>query len=79
MVVQTPTVVQPAGAVAMPGAEPTTIAGVKATVAPTAVAVAGAKELNPAFLVSRSNKDLAAQIIRKQGLKTKPLPELKML
>lgn len=72
MVVQTPTVVQPAGPVAMPGAEPTTIAGVKATVAPTAVAVDGAKKkLNPAFLVSRSNKDLAAQIIRKQGLKTK--------
>jgi hypothetical protein len=72
MVVQTPTVVQPAGPVIMPTAQPTTIAGVQAAAGPTAVAVTGGKKkLNPAFLDSRSNKDLAAQIIRKQGLKTK--------
>jgi len=70
MVVHTPTVVQPAGPVAMPGAKPANLAGVPVTTGPVAVA-GGKKKLNPAFLVSRSNKDLVAQIIRKQGLKTK--------
>lgn len=72
MVVQTPTIVQPAGQVVMPDAKIMTIEGVQATAGPTAVVVtSGKKKLNPAFLSSRNNKDLAAQIIRKQGLKTK--------
>ena len=66
MVVHTPTVVQPAGPVTMPGAKPAVISGVPVTTGPTAAAVAGGKKkLNNAFLTSRLVTDLKAQLKRK--------------
>jgi len=66
MVVHTPTVVQPAGPVDIPGGQPSVISGVPVTTGPTAAAVAGGKKkLNNAFLTSRLVTDLKAQLKRK--------------